>query len=57
MKELKHEFPSNVSLALVVSQERTTFGRFIEAAAVNNGVRLKSFTDTNEAVTWLMKQN
>jgi hypothetical protein len=55
MKEPKHEFPSNVSIALVVSQERTTFGRFIEAAAVNNGDRLKSFTDTNKAVTWLMK--
>lgn len=57
IKELRHEFPSNVSMALVVSQVRKTFGRFIEAAAVKNGVRLKSFTDTNEAVTWLMKQN
>jgi hypothetical protein len=57
IKELRHEFPTNVSMALVVSPERTTFGRFIETAAVNNGVRLKSFTDTNEAVAWLKKQN
>jgi hypothetical protein len=57
IKELRHEFPSNVSMALVVSQERKTFGRFIEAAAVNNGVRLKSFTDMYEAFMWLMKQN
>ena len=57
IKELRHEFPSYVSMALVVSPERTTFGRFIETAAVNNGVRLKSFTDMNEAVTWLKKQN
>ncbi len=57
IKELRHEFPSYVSMALVVSRERTTFGRFIETAAVNHGVRLKSFTDMNEAVAWLMKQN
>jgi hypothetical protein len=56
IKELRHEFPSQVSIALVVSRERTVFGRFIETAAVNNGVRLKSFTDTNEAIEWLMIQ-
>jgi hypothetical protein len=57
IKELRHEFPTSVSMALVVSPERTTFGRFIETAAVNNDVRLRSFTDRNEAVTWLKKQN
>src|SRR5208337_1175830 len=57
IKELRHEFPSNVSMALVVSRESTTFGRFIEAAAVKNGVRLKSFTNVYEAFMWLMKQN
>jgi hypothetical protein len=56
IKELRHEFPSYVSMALVASRERTTFGRFIETAALTNGVRLKSFTDMNEAVAWLMKQ-
>jgi hypothetical protein len=57
IKELRHEFPTSVSMALVVSPERTAFGRFIETTAVNNGVKLKSFTDMNEAVTWLKKQN
>ena len=56
IKDLRHEFPSIVSMALVVSPERKTFGRFIEAAAVNNGVGLKSFTDMNEATAWLLKQ-
>jgi hypothetical protein len=57
IKELRHEFPKNVSMALVVSPERTTFGCFIETAAVKNGVRLKSFTDAKEAAAWLKKHN
>ena len=57
IKELMHEFPLIVSMALVVPPEGTTFGRSIETAAVNNGVRLKSFTNMHEAVAWLMKEN
>jgi hypothetical protein len=57
IKELMHEFPSILSVALVVSPERTTLGRFIETAAVNNGVRLKSFADMYEAIVWLSSLN
>lgn len=52
---LVHECPSNLSMALIVSPVRVPFERFIEIAAVNNGVRLRTFTAKNEAVTWLMK--
>ena len=56
INELVHEFPSNLSMALIVSPVSVPFWRFIESAAVNNGVRLRTFTEKNEAVAWLMKQ-
>ena len=56
IRELRHELPSGVSLALLVPLERMLFGRFIEAGAITNGIRLRAFIDKTEAVTWLMYQ-
>ncbi len=57
INQLVHEFPSNLSLALIVSPVRVPFERFIEIAAVNNRIRLRSFTNSNDAVRWLIKPN
>ncbi|MFZ5996822.1 MAG: hypothetical protein ACOYW7_04970 [Nitrospirota bacterium] len=55
-KELRYELPSSVSIALIVPQEGVTDGGFIENVAVNRGVRLRAFTEKDEALAWLMKQ-
>jgi hypothetical protein len=56
IKELSDGSLLNVSMALIVFRERVPFGLFIDTTTVNKGVRLRTFTDKNEALAWLMKQ-
>ena len=56
INELRQVIPSYVSIALIVSRNRVPLGRFIETVAINNGIRLRTFTHKNEAAAWLMKQ-
>ncbi len=44
---------SHVRIGLVFPPEREEEGRFAETVATNRGVRLKSFTDYEQAVVWL----
>ena len=57
IKEIGDEFSSTVSMAVILSRDRGQFGRFIEITAANNGVSLRTFTEKDEAVSWLIKQN
>jgi hypothetical protein len=56
-KELKCALPSGVAMALVVPQMWTIDGRFIEHVAVNNGMRVRSFTKKADALVWLARDD
>jgi hypothetical protein len=56
-KGLSSALPSGVAIALVVPQVWTIDGRFIEHVAVNNGVRVRSFTEKADALAWLAQDD
>ena len=55
------EYSANViqhlKVAMLVREDRVLPDRFFENAAVNHGVRVKLFTDADEAIGWLQKRS
>ena len=52
MKSISEVFPGS-KIALLVPGERTDEGEFAETVASNRGVRLKSFSNYEQAAAWL----
>lgn len=52
MKSLSEVFPGT-KIALIFPPDRTDEGEFAETVASNRGIRLKSFSNYEQAVAWL----